>query len=139
MNIEIVNELDGFEVSEYTIRGVRSDDYENFKVMIPNFQAHLLNTTGKAPGNIELNISYYNENGDFLGYDKGERDFDVSKKQNSVSIPLTVPEGALRVKCELVSLDIWDHDFKSWSYRIAASLVLLLLFQWVVSGFLALF
>lgn len=138
MNIEIVNELKGVEVTEYTIRDVRDDDCDNSIVKTPNFQAFLISHTAKALGNIEFNISYYDEDDEFLGYDEGKRDFHVSKK-NSVSIPLTLPERVSRVKCELISLEIWEHDFKSWLYRIAAVLVLLLLLQFVVGGFVELF
>ena len=139
MNIEIINKLKGVEITEYSIRDVRSEDYDKPSVMVPNFQVHLESQKSSAIGNVEFNISYYSENDSFLGYDKGERDLDSTKSKYSASIPLTVPEGAFRAKCEITGLDVWEHDFKSWSYRIAAVLVMLLLFQCVLKGFVDLF
>lgn len=139
MNIEIINNTSDFEVIESVIRDVRSDDYSSAVVLVPNFQAIISNKKTKPLGDIEFIISYFDENDKFLGHDKGKRVFCALSAQYSVSLPVTLPEYVRRVKCTVSKTDVWDHSFKSWSYRAAAVLCLALLFQWVLIGFFKLF
>lgn len=139
MNIEIISSASDFEVIESLIRDVRSDDYSNAVVLIPNFQAIISNKTGKPLGDLELIISYFDENEMFLGHHKGIKELCTSSVQYSVSLPVTLPDNVHRIKCTVSTTNVWDHSFKSWSYRAAAILCLALLFQWVLVGFFKLF
>ena len=128
LKIETDKLPDGITVSESVIRDLRNEEEEGECREVAHLQARLLHSGGKRPRIVRCDLAYYSSDGEFLGLDKYDSQYEEESWRDdcfSLSMSLTVPDGAATAK-----LSIWaghHAGFWTWAGRIIAVLFMLLL------------
>ena len=139
MKFEFENEKHEVDVIEYIVRDISHfDDEEGVERKAPHFQARLRIKDYDPDDNLGCVISYYDQNGEFIGLDKDSVwNCEVPEGEPlPISIPINIPEQVVKAKIRFT----YDTDkplggFYSWAGKAATFMGLMLLFSWVMNSF----
>jgi hypothetical protein len=136
MKIEFEDNNSNCKVIEHVVRKLPYDDEESERIEKDHLQALMEVSDFDYGDNIGCVISYYGENSDFLGIDR-QSIWTQDLEENDlipISIPINIPANAKRAVVKF-SYERDKNGFYYWVGRIAALLVLMLLFSWVFRSF----
>ena len=119
------------QINEMVIRTVEYTDEEGEKKQAPHFQAKIKFNKENASRRMFCDISYYSPEGEFLGLDKYDSEFDehILRENFPLSMPLQLPKQAETARINISHSR--HHGFYYWIGRVISLLFVLLLISWI--------
>ncbi len=122
MEIEIIGESNSFKVVERTIRDIDYYDIdtgEEKTIKKPHFQARIQIKDDAHNRSYDCDISYYDENGSFVGLDETSFPYQCKTKElpTAFSTALNIPENATKM---VVTFTVEkENEFKNFAVGFA--------------------
>lgn len=101
MKIEISDNKYGLKVIEYVIRDALVYVEEGPQVLSPCFQAIVESKTDKDYQSVDCRLSYYDNQGEFLGFDNQSLWQYKAQSKLSVSMQVSIPDNTAKAKFEM--------------------------------------
>ena len=140
MKIDIEINTAEIEVNDYTIRDllIDNDDKGLKNIRTKQFQA-LVAMPKKRFSNLNLTLSYYDEDNKFLGLDEDSirLDDEDNRQKIPVSMPLNMPEGAAYSVFNIKASRI-GNGFYYWAWRVGTITLILILVTWLIDNIMSL-
>jgi len=97
MNIEFKQIGSKFQLENYVLRDINEYYGEKGQLqVVPHFQAILKDNRQFRKGNLYFLLTYYDENGNFKGFDEHVWWSGVQSRSLSISMPITIPENTVK-------------------------------------------
>jgi|GEM_PF-6542715 len=139
MKIEIKGENKDLKVLDYVVRDIDWDIDGEKPIKKPHFQAKIQLADGASDSNYNCDISYYNQNNEFIGLDEVCYHLQGNKQNmpSSLSTELNIPESAYKMVVTFTSEK--ENNVLYVATGIAVVSVLIILGAWAIKSVLSVF
>ena len=141
MNIEIEGDTKYLEVIESAIRNTVSEDSQENEKSTPHFQARIIIDKEAKDHIYDCIISYYNDDGVFLGISETNscKKRSITGEPRSISSPIDIPENTAKVVARFArknnNEELWFKLLKT----VGTVLILMLIVTWVIGSIKSVF